>query len=376
MAGQTESSRLYSPRIPPVFDVIAMHSTLSYLVSSLVFAYSISAVAPAFAQAYLGPRRTPSNSQAPRQSTATAPARPAQRAGQYPVRQAAATDAPPAARTQPQPGGAAIAVAPQAPFTLTPAEQALLDQILAKWEQQSNRIGTFTCTFGRWEVNKVFGPAAHNYVLSEAKGEIKFKSPDHGVYVVNEQTEWDKAKNAYVSRTTGLDHWVCDGESIFEYDHAKKQLIERELAPEMRGKAITDGPLPFVFGTKADQLKRRYWMKDITPADQVNKEIWLEAWPQFQRDAANFHHAIIILNQKDFMPSALRIVLPDGKNTQDYKFEGTQVNNPLATLTGAFFAPRTPFGWTKVVIPAGGQQVPPPGDAPQAQQPRGGVQRQ
>src|SRR5690606_23705514 len=120
--------------------------------------------------------------------------------------------------------------------------------------------------------------------------------------------------------------------SIFEFNYKQKQLIERELAPEMRGKAITDGPLPFVFGTKAEQLKQRYWMRDVTPTDDVGKKVWLEAWPKFQRDAANFHHAIIMLDQKTFLPSALRIVQPDGKNTQDYAFNNISKNSPLAVL--------------------------------------------
>ncbi len=206
---------------------------------------------------------------------------------------------------------------------------------------------------------------------ARAFGEIKYSSPDHGVYLVNKQTEWDPAKKVYVPRTEGLDHWVCNGKSIFEFNYKQKQLIERELAPEMQGKAITDGPLPFVFGTKADQLKQRYWMRDITPTDDVGKKVWLELHPKFQRDAANFHHAIIMLDQKTFLPSALRIVQPDGKNTQDYAFNNISKNNPLAVIAGAFDAPRKPFNWTKVVIPAGGDP-PAAADQPpaQVQQPR------
>ncbi len=253
-----------------------------------------------------------------------------------------------------QPGAGTVVqpVAPRAPFTLTPAQQALVDQILVKWEQQSDRVSTFTCTFGRWEVNETFGPPQEMFQVSKAYGEIKFRAPDHGTYLVRTQQDWDKQKNAYVPRSEGLDHWVCNGKSIFEFNAEKKELIERELAPQMQGKAITDGPLPFVFGTKADQLKRRYWMRDITPADVVNREIWLEAWPKYQRDAANFQHAVIILRQSDYMPSGLRIILPDGKNKQDYAFENMQVNNPLAILKGDFLPPMKPFGWTKVFIPA------------------------
>lgn len=292
-------------------------------------------------------------------------------AGQYPVRRTAAIDprAPvaagaPGTATNPVPTTAAPApIAPAAPFMLTPEQETLLDAILLKWEKQSDRISSYTCTFGRWEINETFGPAENNYVLTEAKGDIKFKAPDNGTYIVSSLTEWDRSKKAYTARTEGLDHWVCNGKSIFEFNHEKRELIERQLAPEMRGKAITDGPLPFVFGTKADKLKARYWMRDITPREDVGKSISLEAWPKFQRDAANYQYAIIMLTQRDFMPSALRIVLPDGKSKQDYSFESTQVNNPLSILATAFAAPFTPLGWKKVVIPAGGPDVVPPGDA-------------
>ena len=278
-----------------------------------------------------------------------------------------------AARAGQLAAGAVIkGVAPGAPFVLTPQEQQLLHQTLLKWEKQSARVKTFKCTFGRWEVNQAFGPPQNNYVLSEGHGEIKFKAPDHGIYIVRKQLEWDRQKKAYVKRTEGLDHWVCNGKAIFEYDAAKKQLIERRLAPELQGKAITDGPLPFIFGAKANQLKRRYWMRDITPAEDINKKVWLEAWPKFRQDAANYQHAIIILNSRNFVPEALRIILPDGKNKQDYAFSDTQVNDPLSILKGDFLPPITPFGWKKIVEPAAGRQVAAPGKPPaQAQRPPG-----
>lgn len=257
--------------------------------------------------------------------------------------------------------GRANPAPPREPFRLTPQQQQLLDQILLQWEKESEKVRTFKCTFGRWEVNPAFGPKGNNYWLSIGEGQIKFKAPDHGVYIVKKQQQWDAQRRAYVPRTEGLDHWVCNGKSIFEFNADKRQLIERKLAPSLQGKAITEGPLPFIFGAKADQLRRRYWMRDITPADQVKRQVWLEAWPKFQRDAANFQHAVVILNRRTFMPEALRIILPDGQNKQDYAFSGTLVNDPLAIFKGDFMQPRTPRGWQKVVEPALGNNVAPPG---------------
>ncbi len=358
-----------------------MQTTICRLIPGIAFLLLSAFAWPLWAQQVAAPRTQNPQRPAPRQSAPQrtaprtaqqAPARSQQTApnrqadgprARGPVRQAAATEAQPAA--------------PQAPFQLTPAQQALLNQILLKWQTESNRIKTFTCTFGRWEVNKAFGPANNNYWLSIAEGEIKFKAPDHGVYIVNKQDQWDGAKGRYLPRTEGLEHWVCNGKSIFEFDGAQKKLIERELAPELQGKAITDGPLPFVFGTNAAQLQRRYWMRDITPRADVNNKIWLEAWPKFQSDKANFHHAIVILNQKDFLPTGLRIFLPDGKNLHDYAFNNSTVNNPLAILTKDFWEPMRPLGWTKEVIPANAAaRVAPPANAPgQAQRPVAPAQR-
>lgn len=262
------------------------------------------------------------------------------------------------------------AAAPQVPFQLTPEQQQLLDQILVKWEQQSDRVKSFKCTFDRWEVNETFGPKEFDYVLSLGKGYIKFKAPDHGIYRITELKVWDDTQKTHLPRKSGLDHWVCDGQAIFEFNAPKRQLIVRPLSPQMQGKAITEGPLPFIFGAKAEQLNRRYWMRDITPQEEINQKIWLEAWPKFQQDSANFQHAIVILGAGDFLPEALRIILPDGKNKQDYKFEDKQVNDPLSILKGDFLPPITPFGWTKVVEqPSGGpeQVAAPAGAAAQAQ---------
>jgi TIGR03009 family protein len=287
------------------------------------------------------------------------------------------TDAQPASNARPQnstargqgapdsaPGGQAAGgtiknLAPPAPFVLTESQQKLLDQILIKWEQQSDKVKTFKCAFTRWEFDPIFCQKAKDFLKSEGYGEIKYKSPDQGRYQITKLQEWDPDKGVLVTVTVGLDHWVCDGKSIFEFDAKNKKLVERPLPPEMQGKAIADGPLPFIFGAKADQLKRRYWMRDVTPKDQIGKAIWLEAHPKFQQDAANFRSATVILNDSDCLPTGLRIFLPDGKNNTDYAFASTKVNDPLAIIKGDFLPPITPFGWTKVV-----EKSPDPADTP------------
>jgi TIGR03009 family protein len=253
---------------------------------------------------------------------------------------------PPAVQA-PQNTGVKV-LAPQAPFVLTESQQKLLDQVLIKWEQRSNKVTSFKCSFTRWDYDPAFGQP-EDKLKSRGEGFIKYYAPDRGDYSVTELKEFDAAKADFVARTEGLDHWVCDGKSIYEFVPEKKQLIVRKLPPDMQGKAIVDGPLPFVFGAKADQLKQRYWMRDITPRQFVGKEIWLEAVPKRQQDAANFQTATIILTDPDFVPFGLQILLPDGKNKSAYSFKDPKINDPLWLLKGDFLPPLTPPLWKKIV---------------------------
>jgi TIGR03009 family protein len=290
-----------------------------------------------------------------------------------PAAGAQATPAPPAAPLQQN-----LAVAP---FVLTEAQTKLLEQVLLKWEQQSAKVNTYVCAFTRFEVDPTWGPKDNYYTLAQSSGTIKYKAPDRGEYAVEVATRWNKEKGAYVTDDTALERWMCDGQAIYEWDRKNKLLKVRPLPEELKGKAIADGPLPFVFGAKAEQLKRRYWMRDVTPTEDLGKKIWLDARPKFQQDAANFQRATVILNEKTFLPEALQLFPPgiavqEGKaqaNTA-FRFDNPSVNNPLSILKGDFLPPITPPFWKKVVVedPSAQPDEPlPPGDngAPAARRP-------
>jgi TIGR03009 family protein len=263
--------------------------------------------------------------------------------------------------------GVAKNIAVVAPFKLTEAQQKLLDQILLKWEKQSDKVKTFKCTFTRWEYDAAFGNPKKSGEKSEGRGQIKYRAPDCGEYVIESLNEFDAATGVTRPKTEGLDHWTCDGKAIFEFNAEKKLLIERRLPPELQGKAISDGPLPFIFGAKAEQLKRRYWMRDTTPKEQIGKTIWLEAIPKYQQDAANFQSATVILNDADCMPQGLRIFLPGGKANTDYAFDSAKTNDLTAVFD--FLAPNlSPAmrikGWKHVVEDDGSGSQPTPPAAP------------
>src|SRR5690606_37857906 len=139
------------------------------------------------------------------------------------------------------------------------------------------------------------------------------------------------------------EHWVCDGKSVFEYRHEQKQLVERPIPPSMQGQAIMDGPLPFLFGAERNKLMARYWLRVM---GETNNEIWLEALPKDQRDAANFKSVKVILDRQQILPKAMEVNPPDGiRHVYKFDLAKASINSPLARLGALFSRPRTPFGY-------------------------------
>ena len=282
-------------------------------------------------------------SQSPQQGVPTTAAA----SGQTPARPAAAAAAPAAAGRV-----AVVPAAPQGPPALSPQEQQALNQLLAAWEARNDSVRTWSCTFHKWEYNAWSPPDANGdrLAFAESTGELKYAAPDKGLFRVRESKQWNPESRRYEGRSGDAgEHWVCNGESIFEFRHAERQLRETKLPPEMRGKAISDGPLPFVFGAKAETLKKRYWMRIITPPE-IRDQVWLEARPRFQADAANFSKVELILQARDLMPFAIQIYKPGGQDRDVYQFDPrTSLIDKGLDMIRDFAKPVTPFGYKYVL---------------------------
>lgn len=231
---------------------------------------------------------------------------------------------------------------------LSPAEQAELDQILIGWEQQSDKVKTLSTTFTMFEYDAVFGPKGAPGQPPEPKriceGAIHFAAPDKGSYQITKG---------------GEERWMCDGKAIYEFDAKQRKLKEYQLPAQLQGKAITNGPLPFVFGAKAETMKQRYVMRVLTPPDDKT-QILIEAWPRWQQDAANFHHVQVILDKKTMLPSALRLYDPNPQMYKVYAFaESPTVNGTWDQIKNFFSRPTTPLGWQHVVEEPPAEALPP-----------------
>lgn len=255
-----------------------------------------------------------------------------------------------------------------------PRETKLIDEVLKYWEGRSDAIHVYECIFKRFKYDPVFlppDPATGKLLPIEfSEGSIRYVAPDKAIYRDTKTQAYQPPKEAGGQPTWPAlpegsgHHWVCDGESIFEFDSVNQQLVQTVLPPELRGTAlVTHGPLPFLFGAKAADIRNRYWLQ-LDPAERGDAEKYhLIAHPKFQGDAADFQMVKIVLDRKEFLPLHL-IVYGVGYDPVRnparvaYVFENRKVDPfdirkvfPWAT---EFQAPKPPRGWKLVreVIPS------------------------
>ncbi len=263
------------------------------------------------------------------------PAGPAQAYPRYPVVQGPAGQGPAAALS--------IQGPPQRPLArrfpaLSPQQLADLDNLLNVWEKRNKEIHVLESKFFRWRYDSVFGTLPNAGPPKPDEGELRFAAPDKA---------WMKIEAKDPARS---EQWLCDGKSVFQWDY-KQNLVHEWLLPrDMQGKGIGDGPLPFVFGIEAQKLKQRYYMQIITPPN-VQNEVWLEAYPRFQHDAANYSKVQVILQiigpARTLFPFAIQVYGTNEKDRTVYQLQDPQINprRPLRDIFGT--------DWTKPSIPSG-----------------------
>lgn len=266
------------------------------------------------------PQQSPATGQRPTAGPPVAP--PPRTAAMAPANPTMTRVAPPAMAPQ-----------PTAPFTLTPAEEAEVTQALAAWEGACAKISDAKCSFHRIDENRTFDKR------EDFDGEIKYKKPDKARY---------SAKGGETQ-----EQYFCDGLSLYEWNYSQKQIVQHILPEDMRGAAIADGPLPFLFTATAEKLRNRYFLRIVTPAEQREKAVWMEAYPRHQRDAGNFYKATVILDRKLMLPSAIEIFEPGtdprNMNRKVHTFSNFQLNDPLVWLKGDFNKPWAMPGWKFLV---------------------------
>lgn len=200
-----------------------------------------------------------------------------------------------------------------------------LEELLKEWELQSAKIRTLVGEHQRIVYNGVFE------VEKYANGKFYYESPDKG-RIDLEGVEVEKGTPAKRQNTKGEDYkieadqktkWVCTGDKILNINDDEKTYESFDLPKELQGTNIIHGPLPFLFGMKAEEAKRRFeiaFVNQKNPKQNNADVVWLTAKPRMVADRENFQLATIILDRKRFLPHAVKLLDPSGNLETVYTF--------------------------------------------------------
>jgi hypothetical protein len=176
--------------------------------------------------------------------------------------------------------------------------------------------------------------------------------------------KWEKKK------LEALEHWACDGKQIYKVDYQQRTVEEIPIPPELQGQGITQGPLPFVFGAKAAELKARYYIRFDPEKPPIAKgQSWLEIRPKYRRDAENFAKVRLALRTNDMFPIGIEIYGTNGQDRDAFALEPKGFDP--RDIFGGDFNP-SPFGYKHIKHDPQGAPAPQPGGQAQRMTPEPG----
>ena len=123
------------------------------------------------------------------------------------------------------------------------------------------------------------------------------------------------------------ERWSCDGQRVYSMDMEKKEAIVAQLPADMQGKNIMDSPLPFLFGMPPEKAKHRFNIFFTNGQfDPKSGRAKLTIYPRLPQDATNWRQADVILDLKEFLPTAVQLLDPASTKITVYRFQDFKKN--------------------------------------------------
>jgi len=254
-------------------------------------------------------------------------------------------------------------------FPLSPENDRMLKALLGKWQAATQGIERYKCDFFRWQfdMTKISDPKVYH---TAARGVVRYMAPDKGMFRVDElkfvrkdprdpQAEW----KLHADPEQFGEYWICDGNSVYLYDRTQKKATKYTLPPEMQGKQVFNSPLPFFFGVDAQKIEQRFWVNPLPDAVVNEKPVHvLDVYPKTQADAVNYHHVRVYLDQKESLPAAIEVCMPnwteEKPNREFFEFRSRDTNwnlldkiKDMSIFKEEFIPKEPPAGWQVEVKP-------------------------
>jgi TIGR03009 family protein len=250
-----------------------------------------------------------------------------------------------------QPARVAAAGAPPAAAAPDPAA---MERLLQAWAQQSAKVKSLDAKFHRVDSQPEW------MVTTFYEGRALLQAPNKA-WLIHKKIETG-AGNKPLREADGkpvskfYEKIICNGAQVFHYKAETQQLFIYTLDKDKQKRALEEGPLPFMFDFRIDEAKKRYDMSLLGENDTHYQVLII---PKLKDDRDGFIKATVWLDKKTFLPAALRLTSPNGKDTQTYTFQEIRAD---VQINPANFVGEFPRGWQVNRDPVPGQGA--PGNAP------------
>ncbi len=127
---------------------------------------------------------------------------------------------------------------------------------------------------------------------------------------------------------------VATGDEVYHFQGPTKQVFVYPLAEDQRRRALEEGPLPFMFNMRAAAAKERFQMdllQELAATKEQPARSLIRIIPLLRIDREEYIEARVVLNLETFLPMALVLTLPNGKDSKTFifnKIERNGQNNP------------------------------------------------
>lgn len=216
-----------------------------------------------------------------------------------------------------------------------------LEELLIEWEHKSSRIKTLKGTHTRTVYNLVFQQE------KVAEGRFFLETPDKGridlwgAKIKEGGSSARIGKNGQPYRLTAdkSERWICTGDEIVMVNDDERTYQVMPLPEHLKGTNIVNSPLPFLFGMKAADAKRRFKM---TLSDKSTREkAFLIVEPRFASDQENYVKAYVMLERVNYLPTAVKMFDPSGSVETVYSFNDVKINDKKSFFD--IFEEKEPF---------------------------------
>ena len=214
------------------------------------------------------------------------------------------------------------------PPALDPANNRL-DAVLMQWQQKMQNVQTLLVPqLGRSDVDKTFR------VTTNWQGTAKYMKPGLALLEMYQR-----------DRPQVYEKYICTGTFLYQFVPSDQIVRVMEMPPPKPGQMADDNFLALLFSTRADEARRRY---DIRLVKEDQYYVYLEIFPRFPNDKADFQRARLALNNQSFLPRSLWFEQPNG-NEINWDIPRLEINARLNRAE--FTSPALPPNWRLVRVP-------------------------